>query len=176
MEQEGYILELENQVKHLKREVDSLNRDLLFQEKLYDMHLALSKKINSDFKDSKEKESLDMSLTILPYIKQLKEKENRLEKDQKEILSAIENNLKPFIDYDVAKFEEVFNQYSLSFKEIKVVKLILQDKKTSEIAALLNLAFETISTHRKRIRTKFKIKGKKITIKQFLNKAFYNKN
>ncbi|MFW6334367.1 MAG: PAS domain-containing protein [Desulfosalsimonas sp.] len=53
---------------------------------------------------------------------------------------------------------------SLSATELKVCKLIKQGYCTKEIANELGLAFETVQTHRRNIRKKLKIRGRKVNL------------
>jgi PAS domain S-box-containing protein len=52
--------------------------------------------------------------------------------------------------------------------EIRVCKFIMGGQGTKQIAELMNSAFETIQTHRKNIRKKLGLKGKKITLYSYL--------
>ncbi|MCF8026221.1 MAG: PAS and helix-turn-helix domain-containing protein [Desulfobacteraceae bacterium] len=53
---------------------------------------------------------------------------------------------------------------SLSATELKVCKSIKQGYSTKEIANELNLAFETVQTHRRNIRRKLKLRGRKVNL------------
>ncbi|XOF33694.1 MAG: response regulator [Candidatus Electrothrix sp. YB6] len=55
--------------------------------------------------------------------------------------------------------------------ELRVLNLIRQGKRTKEIAELLTLSPQTVATHRKNIRKKLNLSGKKINLASFLNKG-----
>jgi DNA-binding NarL/FixJ family response regulator len=56
----------------------------------------------------------------------------------------------------------------LTPSEIEVVSLIKQGKTTKEIAGLLNVATSTIDFHRDSIRSKLKIKNRRINLQTYL--------
>ena len=65
---------------------------------------------------------------------------------------------------------------SLTATELKICKWIKNGYSTKEIAAELHLAFETVQAHRRNIRKKLKIRGRKVNLFAVLSsKAFFPK-
>ncbi|MCI5222321.1 MAG: DNA-binding response regulator [Candidatus Electrothrix sp. AR4] len=52
-----------------------------------------------------------------------------------------------------------------------MLNLIRQGKRSKEIAEMLNIALQTVETHRKNIRKKLNISGKKINLVSYLNQS-----
>jgi DNA-binding NarL/FixJ family response regulator len=63
---------------------------------------------------------------------------------------------------------------ALTPTELRVLNLIRQGQASKEIAAMLNIASQTVATHRKSIRKKLNISGKKINLVSFLNRSDRN--
>lgn len=57
----------------------------------------------------------------------------------------------------------------LTQREIEICKLIRMGSSTKDVAELLNTSFDTIQTHRKNIRRKLGLKGRKVSLFSFLH-------
>jgi PAS domain S-box-containing protein len=101
---------------------------------------------------------------IIPYVRQIKQRCT-----DPQILSyidAIESNLKDFtIDFQVTLRSNAFN---LSPTEIEVALFIKAGKTTKDIAQVLNISPETVESHRKNIRHKMGLQGKKKNLMSYL--------
>jgi DNA-binding CsgD family transcriptional regulator len=58
----------------------------------------------------------------------------------------------------------------LSPREMEVCQLIQLGRNGQEIAALLNMSFETVQTHRKNIRRKLGLKGRTVSLFSYLRR------
>jgi len=58
--------------------------------------------------------------------------------------------------------------------EMEICRYIMAGSSTKEIAEFMNSAFETIQTHRKNIRKKLGLKGKKMTLQAYLKSRKFN--
>ena len=57
---------------------------------------------------------------------------------------------------------------NLSHMEIQIANLIKAEKDSKEIADILGVSVNTVTTHRYHLRTKLGLKGKKVTLKSHL--------
>ncbi len=101
---------------------------------------------------------------VLPHLQALKE--GRLERNQKTRVEIAEANLHEVI----APFSEQLSSkfMKLTPTEIQVASFIKHGKTTKQIAETLNLAYETIETHRKNIRKKLGLRHKKANLRTYL--------
>ena len=73
-------------------------------------------------------------------------------------LNLIESNLEDIISPFSQKLSS--NYLRFSSREIEVANLIKEGKKDKDIMEIMNIAFDTVKTHRKNIRKKLGIHGK----------------
>jgi DNA-binding CsgD family transcriptional regulator len=106
---------------------------------------------------------------------------SNLEKTIKPILNRLETRLDEFGDEDLTLLRDNLEniiapftndlkiQYSnLTSREIEICNLIRNSKSTKEIANILNLSTETVSSHRKSIRKKLNISKYNVKLNTFL--------
>lgn len=101
---------------------------------------------------------------ILPYIKKLEK--NRSMTEDLAYLNIIESNLKEIVSplsSDLAS-----NRLGFTPKEIQIANLIKDGKQDKEIVETLNISIETAKTHRKNIRKKLGIYGKRTNLRVHL--------
>ncbi len=98
---------------------------------------------------------------IMPYIEKLKT--NRLEKDGLAYLSIIESNLKEIVSPFATKLSFQFLDFTP--REIMIADLIKDGKQDKDIMDILNISLDTVKTHRKNIRKKLDIYGKRINLR-----------
>ena len=101
---------------------------------------------------------------VEPYLQSLKQ--TSLSDRQKNILDIIETNLSELVSPFIRNY--AYLKYRLTAKEIRIVDLIKNGKTTKDIAEILNLSTKTVEFHRDNIRTKLKIKNKKINLRAYL--------
>lgn len=88
-------------------------------------------------------------------------------KQRYQIRDTIQTNLK---DISCPVTGENTTTYTLlTPSELRILNLIRQGRSTKEIAETLNISPQTVATHRKNIRKKLKISGKKINLTSFIS-------
>lgn len=83
-------------------------------------------------------------------------------------------NIKDVISELAMPDESIFNEYSLSPREIEIVKCIIKFQTNSEIAKSLYISIPTVKFHIKNIYSKLKVKNRKELIEKL--RDFYFKN
>ena len=101
---------------------------------------------------------------LLPLIKKLRINENS--KNAK-IYSLLESNIKNMTSDFGGKISS--NLIKMSPKEIEVCDLVKNGFESKEISAFLNISIKTVETHRRNIRIKLGLSGKKINLYTYLN-------
>jgi PAS domain S-box-containing protein len=101
---------------------------------------------------------------IMPYIEKLKK--NRSMSDELFYLNILESNLKEIISPFAFKLSS--NYLDLTPKEIQLAGLIKDGKQDKEITELLNISINTVQFHRKNIRKKLGIYGKRKNLRAHL--------
>jgi PAS domain S-box-containing protein len=104
---------------------------------------------------------------VFPYIEKLKKK-----KDGDEglpYLNILESNLTEIISPFASKLSSHY--LGLTPKEILIANLIKDGKQDKDIMEMLNIALDTVKTHRQNIRKKLDIYGKKINLRTYLLSA-----
>jgi PAS domain S-box-containing protein len=143
-------VELEAQSHHLE-EVNTALKVLLKQRE--DDKKELSENVLSNVKE-----------LISPYIERLNK--SRLNTNQKTLINIMESNLKNIISPFISKLSSKY--FNFTPMEIKVANLVKEGKTNKEIADLLCLSKNTILFHRYNIRTKLRLKNKKINLRSHL--------
>lgn len=159
----------------------------LFQLMLHDLsdHVELKENLRD-----KKAEVERMNIALRQVIKTVEEdrqefRENLTNQVKKQMLPALDNiakadepeireGYKNVIEEQLADLagksggESDPTLLRLSAREMEVCRLIQMGKGGKEIAVTLNLSFETVQTHRKNIRKKLGLKGKKTSLYAFL--------
>ncbi|HAX98561.1 MAG TPA: hypothetical protein DCY12_06665 [Candidatus Atribacteria bacterium] len=152
---EQTLIERQKQLEAQTKDLEEINTTLK----------VLLKKREEDKKELEEKVFLYTKELIEPYIEKLKK--SGLNDNQKAYVSILESNLKNIISPVTRTLFAMYLHFTSA--EIKIASLIKQGKTTKEIASLLNLAAQTIESHRKNIRKKLGIRSKKINLRTHLN-------
>ena len=101
---------------------------------------------------------------INPYFEKIKKTE--LDLQQRSLLSIVESNLNEIIS---SFTHEVSLKYiNLTPTEIQVAKQIKRGDPTKKIAKVMNVSPRTIETHRKNIRRKIGLEGKRVNLRSHL--------
>ncbi|MBN2299437.1 MAG: PAS domain S-box protein [Deltaproteobacteria bacterium] len=145
---------LENRLRHEKIQTEEMNLTLK----------NVLKSIESDRRDFEKSISVKIKTSILPGLEKIRRESDAgvrnsylgLLADQ---LVALTSGFDAGIDAEMLK---------LTRTEIEVCRLIQNGLSGKEISEAMNLAFETIQTHRKNIRKKLKLSGKKINLNAYL--------
>jgi PAS domain S-box-containing protein len=101
---------------------------------------------------------------IEPYVEKIKN--TGLNDQQKGILKILESNLNEIISPFTQ--EVSLKYFKLTSTEIQVATQIRQGYTTKEIAAFMNISPRTVETHRKNIRRKIGLEGKKANLRSHL--------
>jgi len=147
--------EQEQQKAYDELELRVGERTLELQEK----NIALKVLLKQRGEDKNELEQNILSnikSLIQPYIIKLKRNNSNLE--DVAYLNIIESNLEDIISPFSQKLSS--NYMKFSAKEIEIANLIKEGKKDKEIMEIMNIAFDTVKSHRRNIRKKLGIHGK----------------
>lgn len=125
---------------------------------------VLLRKRDEDKIDIEERMLSNIKTLIFPYLEKLKE--CSLAEKPKTYIEIIESTLLDII----SPFAQNMSQQNLNLTpaQIQICQLIYQGKTTKEIAKLLGLSSQTISSHRKNIRRKIGITHKKVNLRTHL--------
>jgi DNA-binding response OmpR family regulator/DNA-binding CsgD family transcriptional regulator len=109
---------------------------------------------------------MNIERLILPDLADLAGMAEAPERQRHQLHDTIQTNL---MDLSVSITGEDIAAYSLfTPTELRVLNFIRQGRSSKEIAQSLNISPQTVATHRKKIRKKLKISGKKINLTSFL--------
>jgi PAS domain S-box-containing protein len=98
---------------------------------------------------------------IVPYIEKLKK--HKLQQDELAYLNLIESNLKEIVSPFTTRLSFQFLDFTP--REIMIADLIKDGKHDKDIMEILNIALDTVKTHRKNIRRKLGIYGNRINLR-----------
>ena len=101
---------------------------------------------------------------VYPYLEKLKK--SSLVESQKTLVDILESNLleiiKPFSTILMS------DQINFSPSEVRVANLIKEGKTAKEISEIIFISENTVKTHYQNIRSKLKIKNKKVNLRNYL--------
>jgi PAS domain S-box-containing protein len=163
--------QLEQEIEERKRAEEALRkREVELEAQSH--HLAevntalkvLLKQREDDKKELGENVLSNVKELINPYVARLNK--SRLNTNQKTLVNITESNLKNIISPFISKLSSKY--FNLTPMEIKVANLVKEGKTNKEIAELLCLSKNTILFHRHNIRSKLRLKNKKINLRSHL--------
>jgi len=125
---------------------------------------VLLKQRGNDKKELGENVLSNVKELISPYVEILKK--SRLNTNQKTLVDILESNLNNTISPFISKLSSKY--FNFTPMEIKVSNLVKEGKTNKEIAELLDLSKNTILFHRHNIRSKLRLKNKKINLRSHL--------
>jgi PAS domain S-box-containing protein len=125
---------------------------------------VLLKKREEDKTELEEKVLFNIKKLTLPYIEKLMQTE--LDERQKVYVGILESNLSEIISPFSSKLSSKY--MNLTPTEIQIANLLKQEKTTKEISDVMNVSPRTTAFHRRNIRKKLAIKGKKVNLKTYL--------
>jgi DNA-binding CsgD family transcriptional regulator len=105
-----------------------------------------------------------LKILVEPYLDKLKISSKNT--SQKNFIEIIETNLKEITTLFSVELSSGY--INLTKSELQVADLIKKDFSNKEIAEQLNMAVETVSSHRKHIRKKLEITNKKTNLGSLL--------
>jgi len=121
--------------------------------------------IENDRRDSENRLSARIKNSILPALKKV----------EKETDALMRMNYLTILGQQLIALTSGFNTeldaglLKLSKTELEICRLIQAGCSSKEICEALNLSFETIQTHRKNIRKKLNLRGRKVNLHAFLS-------
>jgi DNA-binding CsgD family transcriptional regulator/GAF domain-containing protein len=158
------IIELRNTQQKLKErgvELEIKSRDL---EEINTALRVLLRKRDEDKVELEENFLFNMKQLVKPYLEKLRD--SGMDEKQQLYLNILNANIDNIISPMVRKLSSRF--LNLSASEIQVANLVMDGKRTKEIAVLLNVSDKTIEVHRKNIRKKLGLKNRKENLRTHL--------
>jgi PAS domain S-box-containing protein len=125
---------------------------------------VLLKQRENDKRELEEKILSNIKYIIMPYIEKLKK--NKSMSEELAYLNILESNLNEIVSPFSSKLS--FKYFDFTPKEIMVTNLIIDGKQDKDITELLNISIDTVKFHRKNIRKKLGIYGKRKNLRSHL--------
>jgi DNA-binding response OmpR family regulator len=151
----------------LKAKIERVNRERRMLRELQETNTALDvvlKRVEGD----KEKLNADilcnLQQMVFPYLDKLKG--SRLDEKQRAYVNILDVNVSKITSPFMRGLSQM--RANLSHMEIQIANLIKAGKDSKEIADILGVSVNTVTTHRYHLRTKLGLKGKKVTLKSHL--------
>jgi DNA-binding NarL/FixJ family response regulator len=158
------IIELRNTQQELRErgaELEVKSRDL---EELNTALRVLLRKREEDQTVLENDFLTNIKQLIQPYLERLND--SQLNEKQQSYMNILESNINDIVSPLVRKLGSRY--LNLSALEIQVANLIIDGRRTKEIASLLNLSDKTIEVHRKNIRKKLGLTNHKTNLRTHL--------
>ncbi|MGD8388272.1 MAG: response regulator [Desulfobacteraceae bacterium] len=156
--------QLKKEIQERIRAEEELQAKRINLEEVNTALKVLLKKRDENRLEMEEKVLMNMKELALPYLEKLRN--SGCSTLQEAYISILESNLNDIISPFSKRLSSRF--WNFTPAELKIANLIRQGKTTKEIAILLNLSNKTVETHRKNIRKKLKINGKKANLRSHL--------
>jgi PAS domain S-box-containing protein len=153
--------ELEQRVEERTRELK--NKTIRLEELNTALKVLLTKR-EEDKKNLEDNVLSSVNNLILPYLDKIKK--STLDNNQQTYLEVLESNVNEIISPFTHKLSSKY--MNLTPAEIQVADFVKHDKRTKEIASLLNISVKTIESHRESIRKKLGITNKKTNLRSYL--------
>jgi PAS domain S-box-containing protein len=153
--------------RNITKRKEAENKLLEQTKKLEETNIALRVILRESeiTKDELEKNVLsNIKGLLLPYLTELNSR--LIDEDQQFLMDIIMANINEITSLFTRKLKLEFKD--LTPKEIQIADLIKQGRTNKEIAKLLNITTSGVVHHRRNLRKKFNIKGKKINLRSHL--------
>jgi DNA-binding CsgD family transcriptional regulator len=148
----------------LKKRTNDLEIKRKSLEELNTAMKILLEKREADRSKLEEYVLTNVKKLIEPYFEKIKK--TNLNTQQKALLSIVESNLKEIISSFTHKVSVKY--FNLTSTEIQVARQIGHGHTTKKIAAFMNVSPRTVETHRKNIRKKIGLEGKRENLRSHL--------
>ena len=152
---------LEQQVK--KRTLSLEQRSAELEETIAALRV-LMEQYKNHAKETEQTVLFNITKLIQPIIDRLQRA--HMSAQQKTLVNVLETNIQEITSPLLQTHSGIY--LKLTPTELQIVNLVKQDKRSKEIADILNLSQLTISTHRKNIRKKLGITHQKVNLRTFL--------
>ncbi|MDA3791904.1 MAG: LuxR C-terminal-related transcriptional regulator [Desulfobacula sp.] len=160
--------ELSNYKIHLEQLVQERTDKLRkTNQRLEEANIALRvvlKHMEQKEKINKDNFLINIKQSIMPFLKQLEE--SGLNKGQQILLDRLQINMNQVTSPLIGKLSSKY--LNLTPMEIKVAALVKDGAVNKEIAQVLNVSLNTITSHRYKIRTKLGLRNKNINLHTYL--------
>jgi PAS domain S-box-containing protein len=163
----SHVQDITKRKKMENKILESWKRLQMHARELEESNTALKvllKQRENDKREIEEKILSNIKHLILPYITKLKL--NRKMSDELVYLNILESNMKEIISPFSICFSS--NYLNLTPREILIADLIKDGKQDKEITEILNISLDTVKSHRKNLRKKLGIVGKKTNLRSHL--------
>ena len=154
------LMQNKQELVETRSELESLNRELVQSNHAMSM---LVKKIEMQKHELEKKVNTTINDKIIPIVRAL-QTEPQIKKFWPQI-NSIAQHLKSMNNQDKSFHKAI---YLLSQTEINIATMIKNGISSKEISSLLNISFETVKAHRKRIRKKLNIKNTNYNLSSYL--------
>ncbi|MGD2030523.1 MAG: PAS domain-containing protein [Desulfobacterales bacterium] len=153
--------ELEQRVKNRTKELETKKNSL---EELNTAMKVLLKKREEDKIDIEKNVMTNVKELVWPYFEKIKK--TKLDDQQRALLSITESNINEI----VSPFTRTMSlkYLNLTPTEIRIANLIRHGSSTKKIAEIMNASPRTVETHRKNIRRKIGLEGKRANLRSHL--------
>ncbi len=160
--------DLRNHKKHLEKLVQK-RTDKLTQtnQQLEEANIALKvilKQMEQKEKNDKENFLINIKQSIMPYLEQFSQTD--LTRGQIVLVDRLKKNIDHITSPLISKLSSRY--LNMTPMEIKVAALVKDGVVSKEIAEILNVSLNTITSHRYKIRTKLGLKNKSINLRSYL--------
>jgi DNA-binding NarL/FixJ family response regulator len=167
-----YKKEMEKALKEahdeLELRVKERTRDLEIKTKsLEEMNTAMKVLLNK-----REEDKIEIEDNVLTNVKELvmpfvdKFRETQLDGHQKTLLSIIESNLNEIISPFTRRLS--LEYLNLTPTEIQIANMTKHGNTSKKIAKIMNISPRTVDTHKKNIRRKIGLEGKRANLRSYL--------
>jgi PAS domain S-box-containing protein len=157
-----------SKLKRVEHELREREAELSAQSKqLQEVNTALKVLLKQREKDKSKLEQDILSHVeqlVAPYLERLKN--TRMDSDQRALVGVLETNLNHIVSPMVGNLSSKYQ--SLTPTEIRVADLVKEGKTNEEIGELLAISKNTVKFHRFNLRTKLKVKNKRINLRSYL--------
>ncbi len=167
-----YKKEMEKALKEahdeLELRVKERTRDLEIKTKsLEEMNTAMKVLLNK-----REEDKIELEDNVLTNVKELvmpfvdKFRETQLDGHQKTLLSIIESNLNEIISPFTRRLS--LEYLNLTPTEIQIANMTKHGNTSKKIAKIMNISPRTVDTHKKNMRRKIGLEGKRANLRSYL--------
>jgi DNA-binding CsgD family transcriptional regulator/predicted hydrocarbon binding protein len=136
-------------------------------QRLEEANIALKvllKQMEQKEKQDKEKFLTNLKQSVMPCLNQLGE--TNINNGQQVLLDRLEKNINQIASPLIGRLSSKY--LNLTPMEIKVASLVKDGVVNKDMAQILNVSLNTITSHRYKIRTKLKLKNKKTNLRSYL--------
>lgn len=148
----------------LRRREEELERKTRRLDETNAALTVLLRRREADRRELEEQVLINVRELALPYVEKLRA--TRMDSDQRSLLEILEGHLNevvsPFLHRLYADYRDLTPQ------EIRVASLVKEGKSTKEIGELLHVSPGAVEFHRKNIRRKFGLQGRRANLRTFL--------